>query len=104
MAALEIRKERRQFFASWPSPRPTRVWRAASWRSPNPLDGMSREAAARSAGMDRQTLRDWVTSSLTGSPRGVGITRTWLMRSRTRVSASNPAASPADRAASILPT
>ena len=24
------------------------------------LDGMSREAAARSAGMDRQTLRDWV--------------------------------------------
>jgi transposase len=26
----------------------------------NALDGMSREAAARSAGMDRQTLRDWV--------------------------------------------
>ena len=26
----------------------------------NVLDGMSREAAARSAGMDRQTLRDWV--------------------------------------------
>ena len=24
------------------------------------LDGMGREAAARSAGMDRQTLRDWV--------------------------------------------
>src|SRR3954447_27021681 len=24
------------------------------------LDGMSREDAARSAGMDRQTLRDWV--------------------------------------------
>jgi transposase len=24
------------------------------------LDGMSREAAARAAGMDRQTLRDWV--------------------------------------------
>jgi transposase len=26
----------------------------------NVLDGMSREAAARVAGMDRQTLRDWV--------------------------------------------
>ena len=26
----------------------------------NALDGMGREAAARSAGMDRQTLRDWV--------------------------------------------
>lgn len=26
----------------------------------NALDGMSREAAARLAGMDRQTLRDWV--------------------------------------------
>jgi transposase len=26
----------------------------------NALDGMSREEAARAAGMDRQTLRDWV--------------------------------------------
>ena len=26
----------------------------------NVLDGMSREAAARAAGMDRQTLRDWM--------------------------------------------
>jgi transposase len=26
----------------------------------NALDGMSREEAAQSAGMDRQTLRDWV--------------------------------------------
>ena len=26
----------------------------------NALDGMSREMAARAAGMDRQTLRDWV--------------------------------------------
>jgi len=26
----------------------------------NALDGMSRADAARSAGMDRQTLRDWV--------------------------------------------
>jgi putative transposase len=27
----------------------------------NALDGMSREQAAKQAGMDRQTLRDWVT-------------------------------------------
>ena len=26
----------------------------------NALDGMSRDQAARAAGMDRQTLRDWV--------------------------------------------
>ena len=26
----------------------------------NALDGMSREAAARAAGMERQALRDWV--------------------------------------------
>ena len=26
----------------------------------NALDGMSRDEAARAAGMDRQTLRDWV--------------------------------------------
>src|ERR671921_166034 len=26
----------------------------------NVVDGLSREAAARQAGMDRQTLRDWV--------------------------------------------
>ena len=26
----------------------------------NVLDGMGRKAAARAAGMDRQTLRDWV--------------------------------------------
>jgi transposase len=29
----------------------------------NALDGMSRDDAARSAGMDRQTLRDWVIRS-----------------------------------------
>ena len=29
----------------------------------NGLDGMSRDAAARAAGMDRQTLRDWVHRS-----------------------------------------
>ncbi len=27
----------------------------------NALDGMNREVAARAAGMDRQTLRDWVS-------------------------------------------
>jgi transposase len=42
----------------------------------NVLDGMSREAAARVAGMDRQTLRDWVvrfnaegTAGLRDQPR-----------------------------------
>ena len=38
----------------------------------NALDGMSRDDAARSAGMDRQTLRDWVIRynehSLDGRP------------------------------------
>ena len=32
------------------------------------LDGVSREAAARSAGMDRQTLRDWVHRYNAGGP------------------------------------
>ena len=31
----------------------------------NALDGMSREQAARAAGMDRQTLRDWVNPGTT---------------------------------------
>lgn len=39
----------------------------------NALDGMSRERAARQAGMDRQTLRDWVirfnADGLTDLPR-----------------------------------
>jgi transposase len=34
----------------------------------NVLDGMSRDAAARSAGMDRQTLRDWMIRCV--EPRG----------------------------------
>jgi transposase len=34
------------------------------------LDGMSREAAARIAGMDRQTLRDWVIRYNRGGPAG----------------------------------
>ena len=43
---------------------------------PNALSGMSRAAAARAAGMDRQTLRDWVvrfnaegTAGLRDQPR-----------------------------------
>ena len=36
----------------------------------NALDGMGREAAARSAGMDRQTLRDWVIDPLQRRGRG----------------------------------
>lgn len=35
------------------------------------LDGMSREAAARVAGMDRQTLRDWVVRYNRGGPAGL---------------------------------
>lgn len=35
------------------------------------LEGMSREAAARIAGMDRQTLRDWVIRYNRGGPAGL---------------------------------
>ncbi len=35
------------------------------------LDGMSRDAAARIAGMDRQTLRDWVIRYNRGGPAGL---------------------------------
>jgi transposase len=37
----------------------------------NALDGMSREDAARAAGMDRQTLRDWVLRYNRGSVAGL---------------------------------
>jgi transposase len=37
----------------------------------NVLDGMSREAAARAAGMDRQTLRDWVHRFNAGGVAGL---------------------------------
>ena len=37
----------------------------------NALDGMSRMAAARSAGMDRQTLRDWVIRYNAGGIAGL---------------------------------
>ena len=35
------------------------------------LEGLSREAAARVAGMDRQTLRDWVIRYNWGGPAGL---------------------------------
>jgi transposase len=61
MAALEIRKDRtpavlRKQATTERDPRAARRMLAIA----NALDGMSREDAARSAGMDRQTLRDWV--------------------------------------------
>lgn len=61
MAALEIRKDRtpsalRKLAKGTDDARIARRILAIA----NALDGMSREDAARSAGMDRQTLRDWV--------------------------------------------
>jgi transposase len=61
MAALEIRKDRtpavlRREAKGASDARVARRILAIA----NALDGMSREEAARSAGMDRQTLRDWV--------------------------------------------
>jgi hypothetical protein len=38
------------------------------------LDGLSREAAARIAGMDRQTLRDWVIATT-----GAGQPGCWMI-------------------------
>jgi transposase len=37
----------------------------------NALEGMSREMAARAAGMDRQTLRDWVLRYNQGGVAGL---------------------------------
>ena len=61
MAALEIRKDRtsaalRKLAKTTADARIARRILAVA----NALDGMSREDAARAAGMDRQTLRDWV--------------------------------------------
>ena len=61
MAAIEIRKDRtpavlRKLAKAEADPRVARRILAIA----NALDGMRREDAARSAGMDRQTLRDWV--------------------------------------------
>lgn len=61
MAALAIRKDRtapalRKLAKGTQNARVARRILAIA----NALDGMSREEAARAAGMDRQTLRDWV--------------------------------------------
>ena len=61
MATLDIRKDRtpamlRKLAKSTDDARVARRILAIA----NALVGMSREDAARSAGMDRQTLRDWV--------------------------------------------
>jgi len=61
MTALSIRKDRtavvlRKLAKAETEARVARRLLAIA----NALDGMSREDAARSAGMDRQTLRDWV--------------------------------------------
>ncbi len=61
MAVLTIRKDRtptalRKLAKSIEDARVARRVLAIA----NALDGMSREDAAKSAGMDRQTLRDWV--------------------------------------------
>ena len=61
MAALEIRKDRtpavlRRLAKETDGARVARRILAIA----NALDGMSRDDASRSAGMDRQTLRDWV--------------------------------------------
>jgi transposase-like protein len=47
------------------------------------LEGRSREAAARAAGMDRQTLRDWVHRyNVYGRPPPCkGVLPTWLASS-----------------------
>jgi transposase len=61
MAALRIRKDRtpvmlRKLAKAEEDARMARRLLAIA----NALDGMSREVAAQTAGMDRQTLRDWV--------------------------------------------
>src|SRR2546421_6862218 len=61
MVGLEIRKDRtaavlRKAAKAESDARAARRMLAIA----NALSGMSREAAAKAAGMDRQTLRDWV--------------------------------------------
>ena len=76
MAALEIRKDRtpivlRKLAKAETDTRVARRILAIA----NALEGMSRAEAARSAGMDRQTLRDWV---LRYNERGIdGLADRW---------------------------
>ena len=55
----------------------------------NVLDGMSREAAARAAGMDRQTLRDWVHRFNEHGPDG--LKDAWSKGNPPRLSAAQRA-------------
>src|SRR3954463_2322540 len=59
VAALEIRKDRTPTVLRKLAEADARVARRILAIA-SALDGMSREGAARSAGMDRQMLRDWV--------------------------------------------
>ena len=76
MSALEIRKDRtpavlRKLAKGETDGRVARRILAIA----NALDGMSRKAAAEAAGMDRQTLRDWV---LRYNAHGIGgLTDRW---------------------------
>ena len=76
MAALSIRKDRtpvvlRRLAKAQTDARVTRRILAIA----NALSGMSRDEAARGAGMDRQTLRDWV---LRYNKAGIaGLTDRW---------------------------
>src|ERR1700704_816329 len=76
MSALEIRKDRtpavlRKLAKAETCGRVARRILAIA----NALDGMSRKAAAEAAGMDRQTLRDWV---LRYNEHGIGgLTDRW---------------------------
>ena len=63
----------------------------------NALDGMSRDRAAKQAGMDRQTLRDWVirfnatgVEGLGDRPRKRRALRTSGATSRSRTKSSRP--------------
>lgn len=91
MAALEIRKDRtpavlRKLAKQADDVRVARRILAIA----NALDGMSREDAARSAGMDRQTLRDWV---LRYNAHGVdGLADRWNGGRRPTFSAQEQAA------------
>ncbi len=44
------------------------------------LDGMDRAEAARIGGMDRQTLRDWVTTSTRSAPTGCATSAPRVIR------------------------
>src|SRR6516164_11158595 len=59
MIALSIRRDRTPIVLRRLAEADARVARRMLAIA-NALDGMSREQAARSADMDRQTLRDWV--------------------------------------------